>query len=419
MAHETLRKRLAGGTDGRDALTQDELAALLRISQALSKHRDREELFAAIAASIEGLLPADRIVVLVPGVHSDAVRVYAVHGAVKLFEGQQVPEGSVPAWVIRHCQAMLVSSPEQVRDSFPATYQKLIGEGMSGALVLPLMVQGRCIGALSIMARDAGVVDRYPRRLVDEFASLVAIALDGCIAYEQIQRLGQERQALLEVNTAIGRHLERDELFGALAVCLRDLVPTQRFGIEMPIEGDRLQGHLLTPRGTQAEPTRPSVLPAAGTACDWVLQNRQWLVVSSRDELRERFSVTFSVMSSENMESLCAMPLISGEHCRAVLFFMAERRGAYDGLRRDFLEQVAGAVAVALDDCLAHEEVRFAARSPRGRERVPAGADPQEHNFGRSSAAARCCARCCRRSRRRPRPTRRYSSSARPVPGRS
>src|SRR6185295_8725148 len=98
MAHESSEnEHLAGGTDGRDALTQDELAALLKISQALSKHRDREELFAAIAASIEGLLPADRIVVLVPGAHSDAVRVYAVHGAVKLFEGQQVPEGSVPA----------------------------------------------------------------------------------------------------------------------------------------------------------------------------------------------------------------------------------------------------------------------------------------------------------------------------------
>src|SRR5512144_1943205 len=177
MAHETsANDHHASGTDGGQGLAQDELAALFRISQALSKHRDREALFGAIAASIEGLLPADRIIVLVPGAQSDAVRVYAVHGAKKLFEGQRIAEGSVPAWVIRHRQAMLVSSPEQVRESFPATHQKLLEEDMQGALVLPLLVQGRCIGALSFMAREPGVVDRYPRRLVDEFASLVAVA---------------------------------------------------------------------------------------------------------------------------------------------------------------------------------------------------------------------------------------------------
>src|SRR6185369_11964425 len=64
------------------------------------------------------------------------------------------------------------------------------------------------------------------------------------------------------------------------------------------------------------------------------------------------------VMRGEAMESLCAVPLISGERCRGALFFMATQKAAYAGLRRDFLEQVAGAVAVALDDCLAHEEVR-------------------------------------------------------------
>ena len=39
--------------------------------------------------------------------------------------------------------------------------------------------------------------------------------------------------ALLEISRAVGRHLERDELFGAMAACLRDLVPTQRFGAMM------------------------------------------------------------------------------------------------------------------------------------------------------------------------------------------
>jgi formate hydrogenlyase transcriptional activator len=364
------------------ALSVEALAALLRISQVLSKHRDREALFAAIADAVEGVLPAERLVVLVPDLHAAAVNVYAVRGARKLSTGDRIPEGSVPAWVIAQRTSRRISSPAQVREEFPATYRKLTDEAMQSAAVLPLLVQERCIGALSFMASAAGAFDGCPQALLDGIADSVALALDGCLAYEQLQRQDHERKALLEVNAAIGRHLERDELFGAMAVCLRDLVPTQRFGVELPIEGDRLQGHLLTPQGTGAQPTSPTVLPASGTACDWVIRQREWLVIGSRSELRERFPVTFEVMQQAGMESLCAAPLVSGDRCRGTLFFMAARPAAYAGLRRDFLEQVVGAVAVALDDCLAHEEVRrlrdrLAAENVYLQEEIS-----HEHNFG-------------------------------------
>jgi hypothetical protein len=51
----------------------------------------------------------------------------------------------------------------------------------------------------------------------------------------------QELKSLLDVNVAVSRHLERDELFGAIASCLRNIVETDRFGIELPIDGKRLQ----------------------------------------------------------------------------------------------------------------------------------------------------------------------------------
>src|SRR5437773_8047415 len=177
-------------------------------------------------------------------------------------------------------------------------------------------------------------------------------------ASEEAKHLNKELGALVDINRAIARYLDRDELFGALADSLRDLVPTERFGIELPIESDKLQGHILTHRGVGGEPTQPTVLPAPGTVCNWVLENCAWFIAGSRDELRERFPVTFGVMSGEGMESLCALPLLGGKHCRAALFFMTAAKRAYEGLRRGFLEQVANSVAVALDNCLAHEEVR-------------------------------------------------------------
>jgi formate hydrogenlyase transcriptional activator len=176
-------------------------------------------------------------------------------------------------------------------------------------------------------------------------------------AEETLRHLNLELGVLVDINRAIGHHLNRDELFGALAACLKVLVPTDLFGIELPIEGDKLQGHILSSIPAGGAPTQPTVLPALDTACNWVMQNRAWYVAASRDELRERFPITFDVMSRQDMESLCALPLVSGDRPRGALFFMAAAKGAYAHLRRDFLDRVASAVAVALDDCLAHEEV--------------------------------------------------------------
>jgi len=191
----------------------------------------------------------------------------------------------------------------------------------------------------------------------------------------------RELKTLLDVNVAVSRHLKRDDLFGALASCLRNIIETDRFGIELPIEGQRLQGHLLTPRGAADERTQPSILPAAGTACDWVIQNHTWYVCSARKELRERFPVTFEVMQIQGMESLCALSLDTGERSVGALFFMAARPDAYGNLRRGLFEQIAGAVAVALDACFAHEEVKrlrdkLAAENVYLREEIR-----REHNF--------------------------------------
>ncbi|MDX2170129.1 MAG: sigma 54-interacting transcriptional regulator [Deltaproteobacteria bacterium] len=362
------------------ALSQPELAALLAINQALARHRQRAPLFAAIADALQSVLPADRVVVLVPEAQGTAV--YAVRHTAKLAAGERLPAGSLPAWVMRERRPGFVASPQAAREHFPATAEKLSAEGMQSAAVLPLLVGERCIGALSMMAASPDAFAAVSSTLLEQIAGAVAVALDTCLTYEQLERLGQERQALLDLNAAIGRHLERDELFGAMAVCLRNLVPTERFGIELPIEGERLQGHLLTPRDGAAQPTVPTVLPAAGTACDWVLRHRRWVVIGSRAALREDFPVTYEVMGKEGMESLVAMPLISGDHCPGVLFFMAARRDAYADLRREFLDQVAGAVAVALDDCLAHEEVRRL-RDRLAQENVYLQEEiQQDHHFG-------------------------------------
>jgi len=88
------------------------------------------------------------------------------------------------------------------------------------------------------------------------------------------------------------------------------------------------------------------------------LQNRERFVAAAQEEIGGRFPATVQVMQEAEMQSLCELPLVAGPRILGSLFLMSSAKAAYGHLQQSFLEQVASAVAVALDDCLAHEEVR-------------------------------------------------------------
>lgn len=225
--------------------------------------------------------------------------------------------------------------------------------------------QGRTLGHIAVLHTEP----MEPTE--NDIATLKIFAARGCAelerkqadeklrkAHADLRRANVETQALLNITRAIGHHLSRDVLFGALAECLQTAVPAECFGIVLPIEGEQLQGYFLTKRNVRSEGATPTVGERHGTAADRVMRNREWYVASGRDEVRERFPSTGEIMEKEQMESLCVLPLISGERVRGALFFMASAKDAYGDLQHPFLEQVAGAVAIALDDCLVHEEMR-------------------------------------------------------------
>ena len=225
--------------------------------------------------------------------------------------------------------------------------------------------QGRTLGHLAVLHQEP----MEPSE--EDIAVLQIFAARGCAelerkqaheklgkAHEDLRRLNLETAALLNVNRAIGHHLDRDVLFGALADCLQKVVPTDRFGIVLPSKANQLQGYVLTKRDVLSESLQSKVFPSEGTATTWVLQNREWFVAASQDEIRDRFPATARVMQETGMQSLCELPLLSGVRVLGSLNFMSSKKAAYGHLQHSFLEQVASSVAVALDDCLAHEEVR-------------------------------------------------------------
>src|SRR4030095_3546889 len=187
---------------------------------------------------------------------------------------------------------------------------------------------------------------------------------DLAVTQQSLDLASGELRALLEINQSSTRHLRRSDLFAELARCVKPVLPTARFGIEVPTGPETLRVHVLA----LDQPSRGPMIeefPSAGTACRWAQENRSWYVASTREELRERFPMTFVVMEREGMESLCALPLLREERSFGVLFFMSVERDAYREIPIALLDRVASAVAVAVDNCFAYEALAQAPERAR------------------------------------------------------
>jgi formate hydrogenlyase transcriptional activator len=219
------------------------------------------------------------------------------------------------------------------------------------------------------------------RRALSELeVRLESTRRDLAVTRQSLDLAYGELQALLEINQSSTRHLRRSDLFTELGRCVKPLLRCERFGIEMPTGPESLRVHVLA----LDQPSRGPMIeefPSAGTACRWAQENRKRYVAGSREELRELFPMTHVVMEREGMESLCAIPLLREEKSFGALFFMSTLRDAYLELPVTLIERVASAVAVAVDNCFAYEEVQQLRDRLRAENVYLQEEIQQEHNF--------------------------------------
>jgi len=271
--------------------------------------------------------------------------------------------------------------PDDVQRLFPSD-TPLVTMGVRSYLGVPLRgAQGQTLGHLAALdtepmpesPRDLALFEVFANRARVEIERLHAEAMlqsafrdlevklettrrDLSATQQHLDLAYGELAALLSINQSSTRHLRRADLFAELARSVKPLLACERFGIEVPTGPESLRVHVLA----LDQPARGPMIeefPSAGTACRWAQEQRRRYVAAAREELRTLFPMTHIVMEREGMESLCALPLIREERSFGALFFMSTHRDAYRDLPETLLDRVGSAVAVAVDNCFAYEQV--------------------------------------------------------------
>jgi formate hydrogenlyase transcriptional activator len=199
---------------------------------------------------------------------------------------------------------------------------------------------------------------------MQQVARQVAVAVDNALNFERAQayqrQLAQERdrlRVLLEVNNAMVSKLDLRALLNAISASLRRVIHHEYTSLAL-YEADKNQMRVLAldfPQGIGLI-HEEMLVPLEGSIAGSAFRSRRPLVLDHA-AMEGYDSPTSRLLRDEGVRSVISMPLITHDRALGTLSLASLRDAAFQQGDVDLLVQVAGQVAIAVENALAFQEI--------------------------------------------------------------
>ena len=163
-------------------------------------------------------------------------------------------------------------------------------------------------------------------------------------------------RTLLEISNTLVANLTREALFAAIATALRRVVPFERTAIFLhDAARDVLRLFVLESSLPSSRFVVGLEVPATESHVGFVFQQQRPFV--RRDLEREQQYPAETQALADGVRSFAIVPLVVRARCIGTLAVASTRIGQYSEADVAFLQQVAGQIAVAIENMLAYERM--------------------------------------------------------------
>jgi formate hydrogenlyase transcriptional activator len=340
--------------------------ALLEVAESISTQRQLATLFSELSRSLKRLVEFDYITLTLVDFEERVVRVH-------ILESDHPLTGELPG-PLSFSETPTMVALESGRPyyvprmgpelPFEKLREILAANRVQSFCVLPLRTAQRQIGGLTFGSTKPDAYAPETIEFMQQVAHQVSVAVDNALNFEVArtyeQALARERdrlRALLEINNAVVSSVASKELFRSASASLRRV-----FGLDYTSlllldaeSGDLRVAALDFPDGA-GELREDTLVPMADSVAGHVFRTRQGRILSF-DEMQALAPATAKVMAVEGVRSFCAMPLVAHGETLGVLTVGSRRDRFFSQGDMDFYTQVAGQVAIALDNALSYRRI--------------------------------------------------------------
>lgn len=164
---------------------------LLQINNAIITNLTEQALLHSISEALQSVFPFHRCAITLYQPERDSFRFLAVEGELHsdyFKTGMEFTrEETCGSWVFEYLRPLVRNDLE--REQQYANERRLAAEGIQSMCVVPLALQGKCIGLLSVVSKERDRYSDEDAAFLQEVANQVALAVQNMQSYQEIATL--------------------------------------------------------------------------------------------------------------------------------------------------------------------------------------------------------------------------------------
>ncbi|HEX3472324.1 MAG TPA: sigma 54-interacting transcriptional regulator [Silvibacterium sp.] len=328
----------------------------------MNQYRNIEDLLQALPSALHGLMSANTVTVVhVDG--SDPVSSFAVNGnGLKSHVPpdllQQTP--SAYSWVYENQKPLVIPSVAE-ETKFRESMEWFRSNGDKSLCILPLGTALHPLGVLCVGRSSENAFSKEDVSLLVLAADYVALALDDRLnfaASEEVRlQLEDERTKLkliLDLNNSAASNQEPKELIQSISPGIRSVMQLDAVALMLPAtDNGSLEIYALDSPSTEAIHSRAVDFPEE--PAEQVFRTGKPWVGDTSGKMPQ--SPDRKKSSQERFQAICFLPLLRCNRALGVLSVARLRKESFTEQDVDFLLQIAGQIAIAIDNAVAYRKI--------------------------------------------------------------
>ena len=347
------------------AAERDRARLLLDVTNAVASELDLADLLDAISRLLGETIPHHCASVMLWDERSRELRRRALvfpHGSGLIENDVLLGASLAPPRIAFDQGKTVVFTLADVAAIDKASADVMTALGLGTMCCMPLQTARCRHGTLNVAKLGESGFPDEEVRLLEQVSQQLAVAIENAIHFEQADRYRREATAqrdrlrlLLDVNNALVSHLDTQPLQLSVLETVRAAVPHDVASLAIfdpEARALRLEAFTYYDDRGMTEPR--TILPLDQSPSGMAFTERKPLVFSNLDQFATE---GVSTLRQAGMRSICCVPLITG---RGILGTLNVARRAADVVSSeevDLLVEVAGQVAIALENTLAFREI--------------------------------------------------------------
>jgi len=341
--------------------------ALLQVVEAIASHADLQGLVQDLARLLPLLVPVNFVGLSLYDAQRDMMRLHVLRANVPadIIGGQESHPSDTPAGLVWQTQQPVILSDLAEEHRWPKLIALMREDAVQSCCLVPLTSAVRQLGALAFSSLEKDAYRVSDLELMQQIGRQVAVAVENVLnreaaaaARQDVERQRDRFSLLLRMTNTMVSKLDLRDVFSAVSLCLREMVP-QEYASLILCDGKngRVRLHALDFPENRGALTEGAVSDVAGSLAGLALERRRPAVANNRPDLKAFSHAVPQLLVMKGFHSMCSLPLLSRDRVIGCLNLASRQEQAFGEQDVEFLSQVAGQIALAVDNALAYQEI--------------------------------------------------------------